>query len=353
MISLDRLDEYVTPPGASIGEVLIRLNATEHLFQLVIDGEGRLIGTVTDGDVRRALLRGATMDDPIKDCMHRDFLAKRAGARDEAANASPASGRTVPFVPLLDTGGRVLRVIIPSAEPAERVRALIMAGGFGRRLGERTRETPKPLLPVGGRPILDHVIEGLEADGVDTVFVAVHYRADQIRAFLAGRPSKARIQVLEETEPLGTAGALGLLPDSGAGPVLVVNGDVITRASFSALRDFHARHGLDATVGVTRYDIDVPFGVIRFGEDGLFAGIDEKPRVSNFVAAGVYYLTPEFTALVPGRGAIDMPELLNLGRTLGLRIGLFPIHEYWTDVGRPADLDAADRVARENGDAGP
>jgi NDP-sugar pyrophosphorylase family protein len=216
-----------------------------------------------------------------------------------------------------------------------------MAGGEGRRLGERTRTIPKPLLPVGGRPILDHVLNQLEDAAVEEVHIAVHYLADQIKGYVSRRSNRARISFVEEDAPLGTAGAIGKLDSLQESPVLVVNGDVITNVNFSKVHDFYLRNELDCAVCVSRFDVEVPFGVIRYGDDGLFRGIDEKPCITNFIAAGVYYLSPQITALVPRDRRMDMPELLNLGQQIGLRIGLFPIHEYWTDVGRPSDLEAA------------
>ena len=205
------------------------------------------------------------------------------------------------------------------------------------------------MLPIGDRPILEHLLGRLEDAGVVQIRIALHYHADQIRKFVAQRDCRAKISFMEEDEPLGTAGALGRLSSSPDVPILVMNADVLTDVDVGALHDFHVRHGFDATVGVARYDVDVPFGVVRYGEDGLFSGVDEKPRISNFIAAGVYYLSPEFVALVPTDRPMDMPELLNLGRSIGMRIGVFPIHEYWTDVGRPDDLQRAEdwhRTAR-------
>lgn len=342
MNRLTRLDDYICPPDLSVRDALARLNATEHLFQLVVDPQRHLLGTLTDGDVRRALLRGVSLDAPVEQSFHTDMLVGRAG--DEEGNQShlETDDRLVTFLPVLDEDGVVVEVLLRGAQSAGIDRALVMAGGFGKRLGERTRETPKPLLPVGDRPILDHVLTNLEDFGVRVSHVSVHYHGDQIREYIAQRQNQMIVEIVEEDEPLGTAGALGQISDNDRSPILVINGDVITNVDLAALHEFHVRHSLDATVGVARYDIDVPFGVVHHGPDGLLTGIEEKPRISNFIAAGVYYLSQEFTALVPEGRPMDMPELLNQGREIGLRIGLFPIHEYWTDVGRPADLAAAE-----------
>lgn len=338
---------YCCPPDMPIRQVLARLNATEYVFQMVRDEGGRLIGTVTDGDIRRAILAGATLDDRAEVCMYRDPATGRAAATgDDAGNddENRAKLRTLglhAFLPLVDGEGRVHAVLIGGPRHHEIKTALVMAGGMGKRLGARTRTTPKPLIEVAGKPILEHVLARLEAGGVLDIHISVHYLADQVRAFVARRNSLAAIHIVAEEAPLGTAGALGQLALPRAQAVLVVNGDLITGADFAALGDFHERHGYDATVGVARHETEIPYGVIHQDADGLFERIDEKPSVSHFVAAGVYYLAPEFIGLIPRDRPIDMPELLNRGREIGLKIGLFPIHEYWKDVGRPADLQAA------------
>ncbi len=342
-MSIQRLtafDVFVCRPEATVAEALARIDkATPNLFQIVISSEGRVLGTITDGDVRRAMLRGVTMSDVVGKCMSRTPILGRAG--EDRANRVLL--RRAWFLPVVDAAGRLDHVLIQRRFEQPFNRALVMAGGYGRRLGNLTREKPKPLLSVGGRPILDRVLEQLEAAGITSIHLALHYRADQIRDFIAQRRNLAAISFIEETEPLGTAGALAQLANHLEEPFLVANGDVLTQVDYGALHEFHARHGYDGTVAVSRYEVQVPFGVIRQTADGLFAGIDEKPRLTQFVAAGLYYLSPEFIALTPRGRAVDMPELLTLASGAGLRIGLFPVHEYWKDVGRPGDLVAADQ----------
>lgn len=342
MIRIRDLEPYLCAPSMSVRDALARLNASEHLFQLIAEQDRVLLGTLTDGDVRRALLQGVSLDAPVSECIRTDYIAGCAGTEGANQALLRESPRPVDFVPVVDERGRVVEVLVRDGAAAPIAHAIVMAGGFGTRLGARTEDTPKPLLPVGGRPILEHIIARLEDAGVADIHVAVHYLADQIKSFVTRRDNRAEIHLVEEDTPLGTAGALGRMAALADAPVLVVNGDVITSVDVAALHDFHVRHGHDATVGVAQYEVDVPFGVVRYGEDGLFAGIEEKPRIANFIAAGVYYLAPQFLALVPDDRPMDMPELLNLGKEIGLRIGLFPIHEYWTDVGQPRDLEAAD-----------
>lgn len=348
IIHANDLDPYLLVRGLPIRDALLRLNAAPNPFLLVVDQNRVLLGTVTDGDVRRALLRGVSLDNAVDQCMRGDFISGRAGSDRASHDLMMHGERWITFLPVLDEKGVIAEVIVRDFGGPDIAHALVMAGGFGKRLGERTRETPKPLLPVGGRPILDRILSTLEESRVRNVYISVHYLADQIRQFVKDRPNRAAVNLIEEDEPLGTAGALGRLRVTDRSPLLVMNGDVITNVDFTALHEFHVRHGLDATIGVARYDVDIPFGVVRYGEGGAFVGIEEKPRISNFIAAGLYYLSPEFVALVPSNRPMDMPELLNLGKTIGLKIGLFPIHEYWTDIGRADDLESAQHRYRTN-----
>lgn len=341
MIRVTELGGLVSSPDVSLREVLARINRSRHLFQLVLDAEGRLLGTVTDGDVRRALLRGVTLDEPAQACMNlKPVLGLLGdGARNRARLRSIGTFRA--FLPLLDGNGIVREILIAKDPGLLTLRALVMAGGRGKRLGKRTRTTPKPLLSVGGKPILEHVLRRLEEAEIMRIYVAVHYLADQIEAFVTSRSNRSDIAIIHEEKPLGTAGAVARLPDS-AEPLLVVNGDVLTNVDISAFAAFHHLHDNDATIAVAQYEVRIPFGVVRHADDGGFLGVQEKPATTHFVAAGMYCLSPEAVALVPSDQPMDMPDLLNRGRSGGLRIGLFPIHEYWVDLGHPEDLRAAE-----------
>lgn len=337
------LGVYLSPDDATIRMALGRLNATDHLFQLVVDDQSRLIGTVTDGDIRRALLHDINLDRPVVDCMFKDFVAGRFG--DDVANTRllKHSARAIRFLPVIDERRRVREVLMNSADDGATVAlALVMAGGRGSRLGSRTRTVPKPLVCVGGKPMLEHVLERLESAGVSDVFVSTHYLADQIEQFCTERRGGARLHLLRERERGGTAGAVGLLPAQAEGNVIVINADVLTAIDLRAFVDFHESRGHDVSIAVAHHVVQIPYGVVRADADGRFQGVDEKPSMRHFVAAGIYVIGPSLRALVPAGRSIDMPELLNLGRAADLKIGVFPIHEYWRDVGRPDDLAAAE-----------
>jgi dTDP-glucose pyrophosphorylase len=327
---------YVALDDLTLREALVRLNQMDRPFLLVVDTERKLLGTVTDGDIRRAMIRGTQLEDPLSDCMHREPVTLRDDVTDVESSL-----RKVPFVPVLDQRGQVTSVMLRDSSEILVRDAVVMAGGLGTRLGAITKQVPKPLLPVADRPILDHVLANLEAAGVERIWITVNHLAEQIEQFAVGREGPAKLEILCEDQRLGTAGALGLVTDAPTQPFLVVNGDVLTDVDFQAMSAFHSRHDYDGTIAVAYHQVQVPFGVVSH-DGGVFSGIDEKPVLRHFVAAGIYLFSPEVLNLVPGNQPMDMPHLLNEARSIGLRMGLFPIHEYWTDVGRPEDLSAAD-----------
>jgi dTDP-glucose pyrophosphorylase len=349
MKEIHSIDAFICSATASLRDVLGRINSASYLFQIVLDPQGRPIGTVTDGDIRRAILAGADMTTAVTAAMSRHPILGRRddsmGNRQKMANL----GMKAAFLPVTDDNGVLVGILVQNGE-IQRVRtALVMAGGYGRRLGAKTLNTPKPLLQVGGVPILERVLASLENAGVEQIHIAVHYLAEQIQSFVRQRSNRAEIGFVHETTPLGTIGAIGLLPPQATSEsMFVVNGDIVTQLDISAFGGFHFKHGYDATIAVQKYDVAIPYGVIRHDSSGQFSGIDEKPTVSHFVSAGVYVISPETAALVENDRATDMPELLSTGKSIGLRIGLFPIHEYWKDIGRPEDLETADQDHTEN-----
>lgn len=331
----------------SMRELLARINASPYLFQVVVDAQNRLVGTATDGDVRRALLAGESLDAPADVCMQRQPQVGYPGDREGNRRRLAAIRSIVPFLPLVDTAGRPVEILIRRDLALAPAAALVMAGGRGSRLGARTASTPKPLLPVAGQPMLEHVLQRLENAGVEDVYISVNYLGEQIARFCVDRDSRARLHILRETAPTGTAGAVGLLPPDLAGPLLVMNGDVMTDVDLRALLEFYQYQDYDACLAAAHHEVEIPYGVVKADAQGYFESIVEKPKLTHYVAAGIYVLGAEMRRLVPGETRVDMPELLNEGRRAGLRVGVFPIHEYWRDVGRPADLDAADREIAE------
>lgn len=347
------LDRVLCPVGVTLRHAVARINDSAHLFQVVVTEDRHVLGVLTDGDVRRALLRDVGLDASVSAAMNAAPKLGRYGAHEENAKAVARLDDRVGFLPVVDEHG-ILRQVLLAEKRGDRVTtALIMAGGRGSRLGERTRETPKPLIPVGGRPMLDRIMESVEAAGVQRIIVTVHYLANRIEAFIAERNNRAQVELLHEEVPLGTAGALGALPADIPGDLLVVNGDVMTQVDYLAFFAFHQHHGNDATLAATQQTFNIPFGVVESDADGKFRGIQEKPGLRYFVNSGFYILSPTVYRLVGPREHCDMPALLNRAHGLGYGVGVFPVHEYWKDVGRPDDLEAAHRdIEAHAGDTG-
>lgn len=316
------------------------------LIAFVVDAERRLIGAVTDGDIRRALLAGATMQTPASEAMNAAPIRAELGASREACRERMRL-ESIFQLPLVDQDGVLRDVALLSEEAAGANvpnRVVIMAGGLGSRLGELTKSTPKPMLLVGGRPLLQGIVERLIAAGFFRISISVNYLAEQIENhFGDGAVLGVEIDYLREKKRLGTAGCLSLLPQAPTEPIVVMNGDVLTDIDMRAMLRFHEENHAKATMALNNYKVEVPYGVVET-EGHRVTGLREKPVYSFFVSAGVYILSPEAVAKVPGDVFYDMPMLFDRLMAEGEPVAGFPLHEYWLDVGRPNDLDLANEL---------
>ncbi|MEO6054477.1 MAG: sugar phosphate nucleotidyltransferase, partial [Chthoniobacterales bacterium] len=220
------------------------------------------------------------------------------------------------------------------------VNAIVMAGGYGKRLLPLTNETPKPMLPVAGKPILEHVLENLLQSGISNIKITTHYKSEKIEDYFGDGSSRGlNIEYVNEDQPLGTAGALGLIEPEEQ-PTLVLNADILTSVDFQAMLQFHKEHKAELTVGVREYDVAVPFGVVR-SEGADVTSIEEKPVFSFFVNAGIYLLEPGVIKMVPKQEKLDMPDLIKMLLENNRPVRAFPIVEYWLDVGQHKDYERA------------
>jgi dTDP-glucose pyrophosphorylase len=325
------------------------LQALKHIEQgaaqivLVVDIADRLIGTVTDGDVRRGILNGVGLDAPVSLVMNRSPITIANGMTREEAIALMRS-RAIHQLPVVDGERRVVDLItldVALRALREETIVVLMAGGLGSRLQPLTDSTPKPLLPIGGRPLLEVTISGLARQGFGRFFVSINYKADMFRDhFAEGQHLGVEIGYLQEDERLGTAGALRLLPTRPTAPILVMNGDILTNLDARQLVLFHRQHGACATMCVREYEWRIPFGVVQMN-DGHLSGIEEKPTRREFVNAGIYVLSPEALDQIPATGSVDMPTLFrNIGQNIGAP-AVYPLREYWLDIGHLEDLRRA------------
>lgn len=339
----------IVSPDASLRDVVETMTKNSRQVAAVVDDAQRLVGLVTDGDIRRALLRGATLAEPVARVMNtKPVTAPPAITRAEALAVMHT--KVIRHLPLVDRDGRLVELLVQDdlldEGPLPNV-AVLMAGGQGSRLRPLTESVPKPLLRVGGKPLLEIMVERLRANGVQRFFISVHYKSEQIEAhFGDGSRLGVRIGYLREPEPLGTAGALQLLGAAWAEPLFLVNGDIITKCDFRSMLAFHRRNDADLTVGLVPYEVDVPYGVFEVEGDRL-AGVSEKPRLEFQVNSGIYVIGPSLRALIPDGRVFDATELIRLAVSTGRTVKAFPITDYWLDVGRHDDFHKADRDVAE------
>ena len=328
---------------ATLQDAIRNLNESALQIVLVVSDGDILIGTVTDGDIRRALLRGLTMTNTVDAIVRREPLVAPPEIGREMVLQLMRANR-IHQLPAVKDNRQVVglylwdEIVTPRKRPNSMV---VMAGGQGTRLRPHTENCPKPLLPVAGKPMLEHIIERARAEGFEHFVFAVHYLGHMIEDYFGdGGRWQVRIEYLREEAPLGTAGALSLLSNRPAVPLLISNGDVMTDIRFGEMLDFHGRHNAMATMAVRLHEWQHPFGVVRStGVDII--GFDEKPIARTHINAGIYILEPAaLDALKPGEHC-DMPTLFNRLRDKSARTIVYPMHEPWLDVGRSADLERA------------
>lgn len=328
---------------ATIHDALQVLNEGGMQIALVIDDDCHLLGTVTDGDVRRALLKGLTLDAPVFPAMNPNPVTGLA-EEDPDSWQRTMQRHALRHLPILDTRGCVVDLVryqSPS-EPVRNTPVIIMAGGLGSRLRPLTDHTPKPLLPIGSKPVLETIIENFVAQGFFRIHLCINYKGEMIREhFGNGRRIGAEITYVEEDQRLGTAGALSLLPEVPREPAIVMNGDLLTKVDFVRLLDFHKKQGFVATMATRDYHHQIPYGVLELAQGYRIKRLVEKPTERYQVSAGIYILDPKVFRRVPNRQFHDMPTLFERLIGDGQPVGSFPLRDYWIDIGRLEDLERA------------
>lgn len=330
-------------PTATIQQAIERLDQSALQIVLVVKPDGMLVGTITDGDIRRGLLKGLTLDTSIEAIVRSNpVVVPPDWSRDLVLQLMQAN--KIHQLPVVNEKGLVVGLHVWDAllAPNERRNIMvIMAGGKGTRLRPETENCPKPLLPVHGRPILEFILERAKVEGFRRIFLAINYLGHMIEdRFGDGHALGIEIEYLREDMPLGTAGALGLLNVLPEEPILVTNGDVLTDVRYGEMLDFHCYHQAAATMAVRQYEWQNPFGVVRSqGVD--IVEFEEKPITRSHINAGIYALEPRAISLIGKDEFCDMPTLFGRLQDNSERTIVFPVHEPWLDVGRPGDLEQA------------
>lgn len=333
----ERVQRVLVRPQATITEGMAVIGRGRMGIALAVDENGRLLGTVTDGDVRRAILNGMQLSTPLSEIMNVRFKAAPAGtSRSEQHRILTVMG--VRHLPLVDAQGRVQDIVVESdwleEVPDLPCLAVIMAGGEGRRLRPLTAEVPKPMLPLGEQPLLAFLVERLASQGIRRIQISINYLGHVIKEYFGdGSAFRVEIEYLEEPNPLGTAGALAQLAGQVDEPILVINGDLITTMDFTRMIDHHLARGHLLTVGTRVFSVEIPFGVLEVSDQEVRA-IHEKPSHDYLVSCGIYVMSPQILNLISGEERLDMPDLIQRALTTG-SVGAYPVLEYWSDIGRP------------------
>lgn len=331
-------------PETTLTEAIKVLDEGGERIALVVDGLNRLIGTVTDGDIRRALIKHLSLDTPVEQMMcNTPKMATNDWSKERVL--STMEKYQLLQLPIVDKQQRVIGLNTLHDILRKRHRenpVFLMAGGFGSRLYPLTQDCPKPLLKVGNKPILEIILERLINAGFHRFYISTHYKHHMIEQYFSdGSRWGVSIEYIYEESPLGTGGALGLLPHEQIKlPLLMMNADLLTNLSFESLLSFHQSHPSIATMCVRKYEHCVPYGVVQ-SHGHQIVSLIEKPIHQFFINAGIYLLAPELVHTVKPGFCIDMPTLLEQQIAVGKTVNMFPIHEYWLDIGRMEDFQLA------------
>ena len=340
---MDNYKDTVLTENMKIKDAIITIEKSHSKIGLVVNKDFKLIATISDGDIRRGILKGLTLDSPITEILHLNFISVGADkSRDEIIEIMKIND--INQIPIINEKGKLIGLHLLNEFIGKRDInniVVIMAGGKGKRLRPFTEICPKPMLKIGEKPILEIIINRFKDHGFKNFYISVNYLKEQvINYFGDGQKLNINIQYIIEKEPLGTAGSLKKLPTSEKNPYLVVNGDVISSFNPSQVLEFHMTNKSDMTICAHNYEHKIPFGVMETKGIKL-QKILEKPSYHYLVNAGVYVIDPSLNTFIPEDKFFDMPDLINACSTNKKEINVFPIHEYWLDIGLHENLKEA------------
>lgn len=341
------MNNHIINEDVTIIDALHRLNelSGKVMTLLVVDDRGRMTGTVTDGDIRRGLLRGASLTDSVSGVVHRSFRAISAGSDAvEAIRGCRKAG--IVLLPVLGEDGTIERVLNLSERKSDLpLSAILMAGGRGERLRPLTDTVPKPLLPVDGKPIIDYNIEALAAVGINDITVTTRYLADMIEDHFSKPVAGVGVKCVRESRPLGTIGSASLIPRRDQGDTLVMNSDLLTTVSYEDMYLHHKDVRADVTIAVLPYVVSVPYAILRTERDRV-TGIEEKPTYTYYANAGIYIFSNRLLNTLEPETRIDATDLIERAIADGYNVAYFPINGTWIDVGSPSDFRQAEELMR-------
>ncbi|MEY9971876.1 dTDP-glucose pyrophosphorylase/CBS domain-containing protein [Lysinibacillus sp. RC46] len=347
--SINRWEEILVYPTISLFHTMKIINESSFKFAVVVDEKQRLLGTVTDGDIRRGILRGEGLEVPITSIMNPNPISAQTGQKLNKYKQLMKT-KMLKQLPIVDQSNKIIDILFMdnldmSLDHQNKV--VLMLGGLGTRLRPLTNEIPKPMLRVGNKPILETIIEGFKQNGYTNFIFSVNYKKEVIQDYFQnGKAFDVTIEYIEEDKRMGTAGALSLINNRPAEPFFVMNGDLLTQINFDQLMQFHKEHQSIATMCVREYEYQIPYGVIETAGTNLLS-INEKPIHRSFVNAGIYVLNPEVFDFIPQDEYYDMPTLFEQLIEKKMKTSVFPIHEYWLDIGQVDDFNRANKEFKE------
>ncbi|MDA3791287.1 MAG: nucleotidyltransferase family protein [Desulfobacula sp.] len=336
----------ILPDTKLIDAIKIIDNNNPILIALVVNHERQLLGTVTDGDIRRGILNNTSMDEPVKHIMNPTPVTLSINSSKTEFNHIVNRNKLCRIIPILDEKSRVTGIKKCNGFFENRISnpVLIMAGGLGTRLRPLTDNCPKPLLTVGNKPILEIILDNFIDNGFYNFYISINYKGEMIEEYFGdGSAYNISITYIKEEKQLGTAGALSLLESTPDKPIIVMNGDLLTKVNFQQLLDFHNSNQVPATLCVREYDFQIPFGVAQVDNYRLTA-LKEKPTNKMFVNAGIYVLNPEILGMIPKDNFYNMTDLFSILLEKEEKPAVFPVREYWLDIGRISEYKKADEV---------
>ncbi|MGF7056648.1 nucleotidyltransferase family protein [Brassicibacter mesophilus] len=330
-------------PNTKIQETMKIIDLYSLQIAIVVDNDNKLLGTVTDGDIRRGLLNGISLDDPVTQIMSKTPITI-TGTKDKKSILNILKKNKLRHLLVVDDSGCVIGIerlddLLHSSRCENWI--VLMLGGLGSRLKPLTDNCPKPMLPIGEKPLLEIILNNFIELGFYKFCFSINYKGEQIESYFGdGSKWGVEIHYIHEKIRMGTAGSLSLFSIKVNNPIIVMNGDVLTRVNFEQLINFHLEHQAEATIAVRSYDFQIPYGVVKINKDRLI-GFEEKPVYTNFINAGIYVFNPDIINRIPKNSYYDMNQLLETMLVNGEKISIFPIREYWMDIGEIKDFNQA------------
>jgi len=344
MIREINIKQFKISKTETIKDALRNIEANKEGIVLVVDAVGRLVGTITDGDIRRYILHDGDIHTKCGAVMNKKFIS--VNTDDMSIVQELMMVHRIRHIPVVAKNKKLLKLYVSDKiyEHEKGVCAVIMAGGEGKRLEGLTKETPKPMIPVNGKPILEEIILCLKRHNILDISIALNYKASAIkRYFGTGKKLGVSIHYIEEKKKLGTAGALSLLPRNQAmNTYVVLNADILTSINFKRFLEFYREHSFDMCVAAKEYIIDIPYGIFE-ARNEILVDIKEKPQQKVFCNAGMYILNNNVLKLIPKNKRCDMTDVIKIAKKKKLPVGMFPIFEYWLDIGNVRDYETAQK----------